>query len=210
MSETPTLLEDKPKRSRRLGAIVGAGLVAGLIAAFAVGGVASAQSTTITTEVTPPGAVQLAGQTEEPETDEAHDEEEPDGEDFDLSVEDEALFEQFEQCLQDAGLDTESLDGEAETSDAALDAAFETCDPILDDLSEDFDHDFDELSPEDEAVFDRFDQCLTDAGLTDDFFDTDDDTIDEDAIDQIFEGCEPILDGLSEDAQELFEHCDDE
>jgi len=207
MSEIPTLSREKRNKMKRRSAIVGAGLIAGLIAA-AIGGVASAQ--TVVTEVSEPSAViqQVVGsasvtgviQTEE-------------GPEFfdELSPEDEAVFEEYDQCLVDAGVDI-NLDDEVDES--AIDAAFEQCEPILDDLSEDFDVEFDdffdELSPEDEAIFDEYDQCLEDGGI-DAHFENED--IDEAAIDAVFESCDPLLDGLSEDAQALFDNfddCDDE
>ena len=78
------------------------------------------------------------------------------------------------------------------------------------------DGEYPELSPDDEAVFERFEQCLSDAGLDDDaLWDADHDGTltddDIDRIDQIFEDCEPILDDLSGDAELLLEEgfCDD-
>ena len=63
---------------------------------------------------------------------------------FEISAEDEAVWEQFDQCLVDAGVDFEALDTAEESGDEsaldfeALDAAFESCDPVLEGLSDDF------------------------------------------------------------------------
>lgn len=208
MSESPTLNRRKSNRMKRLSAITGAGVLAGLIAA-SVGGVASAQ--TVVTEVNEPTAVvQQAGAfvrvatavqfedgTEEMQTE------------FDeLSPDDEAVFERFDQCLEDGGVDIEF---EEEIDEAVIDAAFEQCEPILDELSDDFDDEFgelfEELSPQDEAIFDQYDLCLEDGGI-DALFDSEE--IDDAAIDAVFENCDPLLDDLSEDAQTLFGDCDDD
>ncbi|MDX2379804.1 MAG: hypothetical protein QNM02_08605 [Acidimicrobiia bacterium] len=77
-----------------------------------------------------------------------------------------------------------------------------------------------EVSPEDETVFERFDQCLADAGWDDAAFEsafeaaegsvdpTDIDSIFEEA-DQAAEGCEPILEELSPALQEELDSFED-
>ncbi len=140
----------------------------------------------------------------------------------DLSPEDEAVFDQYDECLTEAGLDElfegAEVDG-AEFDEAAIDAAFEQCDPILGGLSEQAQEvfgDFEDLLPEDEAVFDQYEECLSDAGLDElfegaevDGAEVDGAEFDEAAIDAAFEQCDPILDGLSEQAQEVFGDCPD-
>jgi hypothetical protein len=213
MSETPTLNRRKPNRMKRLSAITGAGVVAGLIAA-SVGGVASAQ--TVVTEVSEPtSVVQQAGAFVRVATAvQFEDDTEEMQKEFDeISQEDEAVFERFDQCLEDGGVDIESEEeiDENAIDEAVIDAAFEQCEPILDELSDDFDDEFgelfEELSPQDEAIFDHYDQCLEDGGI-DALFDSEE--IDDAAIDAVFENCDPILDDLSEDAQALFGDCDDD
>ena len=202
---------------RRLGAIAGAGLLAGLIAA-AIGGVAGAQTagTTVLTEVDQPGAQVRVMQVDD-----------ADDMDFEISAEDEAIWDQFDQCLVDNGVDFDALDAAEESGDEsaldieALDAAFESCEPVLENLSEDFE--MYEISEEDEAVFEQFDQCLVDNGLEvwgDDFDDMDavdgdeadeGDVMveafegDEAAIDAAFEACDPILDNLSAELMDIEE-----
>lgn len=68
---------------------------------------------------------------------------------------------------------------------------------------------FDRFSPEDKELIVEFEQCLTDAGLDDlveaehdDLVEAEDDL---DAIDEIFETCEVILDDLSFDADDWLE-----
>ena len=164
------------------------------------------------------GAVSVAGaqSDETPETsvveptDAAESEVQLDG---DASDADEALFDQFDQCLTNNGL-TEELDEKDEWTaeeETAIEAAFETCEPILDNLSEDFaDFEDSDISPEDEALFDQFDQCLTNNGLTEELDEKDEWTAEEEtAIEAAFETCEPILDNLSEDFAD-FEDCDDD
>lgn len=179
-----------------------AGVLAGLIAA-GIGGVAAAQSggTTVVSQIdgdADSSTVVFGG-----------------------SPEDEAIWEQFDQCLVDAGVDFDALEAAesagtlTEVDEDRVDAAFESCESVLENLSEDEFAAFDmDLSAEDEAVFDQFDQCLVDAGV-----DIDDDAtfmaiveIDEaemDKLDAAFESCEPILDNLSEDMKmfeaEMFE-----
>ena len=175
--------------------------------------------------------------------------------DFELSPEDEALFEQYDQCLVDNGLDIESieatfddeeltdeqiaeLDKQWEAIEDDAEKAFAACDPILEDLSDEFqefdaawdaefgDEDWTEaeliedldLSAEDEAVLERFDQCLVDGGIDelDAEIDGSEELTDEQweaieaGIDEVFENCEPILEDLSEDAEFLFEDCPDD
>ena len=192
--------ENKPSRFSRLSVITGVGLLATLAAA-GLGGVASAQ--TVIDDAAPAPVTRVL-QERAIQVD--------DGDDTDMfesSPEDEAVWQRFEQCLADAGLnmDDEAAD-EAEPDEATLDAAFDQCEPILDELTgegfEVFD-DFGELSPEDEALFDQFDACLESGGI-DALFEAEsgDGVVDDAAIDALFEQCDPILDGLSEDAQELF------
>ncbi len=150
-----------------------------------------------------------------------------------LSPEDEAVLISFEECLAENGVVEESLDEKAEAGELteadwdAVDAAFETCEPILEDLSDDADalfeeldeHDFEdfELSPEDEAVFEAFEQCLTDGGIDEEAIEAGEEagTLTEEdweQLDSVFEGCESILDDLSEDADFFgdWEECEDE
>lgn len=201
----------KPSRLTRLSAITGAGLLAALIAA-GLGGAASAQ--TIIDEGAAPAqiieepagrvlarAVQLEG--------------EPPEEVFEESPEDDAIWQQFDQCMADAGLSEDDFDETHESGldEATIDAAFEQCDPILDELSDEVIlgefGGFDELSEADVAVFDQYDECLT-AGGIDALFEAegaDGFMSDESAIDALFEQCDPILESLSDDAQALFEDC---
>jgi len=54
----------------------------------------------------------------------------------DLPAEDQAVFDRYDGCLVDGGID-ELLDGgSVEPSDGEIDALFDSCDPILDELSE--------------------------------------------------------------------------
>lgn len=125
--------------------------------------------------------------------------------DVEITPEDEALLERFEQCLTDGGLETFEEDGDSFIEDEdweRIDRVFEDCEPILDELSDGagrlFHDDFEldelegfELSDEDKAVFEEFEQCLADRGSED---------------------CESILDELSEDADFFiggFEDCED-
>ncbi len=188
---------------RRLGVVAGAGLLAGLIAA-AIGGVAGAQTpgTTVLTEVDRPNAQVRVMQVDD------------EGDvDFEVSAEDEAIWDQFDQCLSDAGVDFEALDAAEESGDEsaidfdALDAAFESCETLLDGLSEDFE--FHDISEADEAVFEQYDQCLVDNGVDFDELEAQFDELDDDAdiavfeaeagLDAAFEACDPILENLSED-----------
>lgn len=236
----PTPPRTGPNRRRRIASVAGAGLMAGLIAVGA-GGVAMAQGdaptvpTTTTTESAEAANADSDGTgdiTTEPgedfvvsvEVDSA------DGNvefaDIELSPEDEALFDRFDACLADNGVNdaTEdewearwenATDAERDALDAEVTAIFEQCESILDDLSEgvavfegdieigELDDDY-ELSPEDEAVFDRFDACLEENGLIaekeDEFDSMTDEALEAIApeIDAIFETCEPILDDLSD------------
>ena len=66
-----------------------------------------------------------------------------------------------------------------------------------------------------DEIWAAFEQCLVDAGLDvealEDAEETDDfSAFDEEAIDAVFESCEPILDDLSDDAYFELEGCDDE
>ncbi|MEM7095984.1 MAG: hypothetical protein AAF567_23470 [Actinomycetota bacterium] len=212
-------------RRRRIGAVAGAGLLAGLIA-VAVGGVAAAQNdgVVISQADTPDSVVvvQESGDLDEMhdgDLDETHDEM------FfeDVSDDDKAIWDQFDQCLTDSGVDFDALetmdDAELENLDeAAIDAAFEACESVLDGLSDEAYFMEADISPEDEAVFDQFDQCLTDSGVDFDALEKMDDAeleaLDESAIDAAFEACEPILDNLSEDLKaeldEWEEFCDED
>lgn len=74
-------------------------------------------------------------------------------EDFEISAEDEAVFERYDQCLVDNGFDESLFEAELDENfeldedaavaveafeiDEELEAAFAACDPILDDLSDD-------------------------------------------------------------------------
>lgn len=245
--------EPPRRRRRRLGAVLGAGLLAGLVAA-AIGGVASAQS----------GGTTVIGQVDEPE-DAVVVVQEGDASDED------AIWQQFDQCLSDAGIDVESLESEDDLTldEATIDAAFESCEPVLDGLDafltdeekaawEAFDQcltdngvpiddvaadqlpdeatldaafeacesqlgEFGdevffgdvELSAEDEAVFERFDQCLIDNGVDLEALDAaetaeDASALDETALDAVFDACEPILDELSAEAHMLDMDCPDD
>ena len=205
MSDQPRNESRSATRFKRISAVTAAGLLAGLIAA-AIGGVASAQ--TVVESVEPDAPVEHVARTRTFQAD--NDAADAEGNHFaDISAADEAVFERFDQCLADAGVDVEAtfeLDG-AEVDDTVLDAAFDRCDPILDELSDDFTDDFDDLSPADEAVFDEYDQCLEDGGI-DTIFEQE--SIDDAAIDALFENCDLILDGLSAEAQEFFGDCPDD
>ena len=147
-----------------------------------------------------------------------------------LSAEDEAVFDRYDACIEDTIGDDTALDHDADWTDEdieELEAAFEGCDEILEGLSFDleagdiiFEQDavidgewiegeFDgewvegemlELTEEDEALFDEFDACLSDAAGVD--LDEDADWTDEDfeALEAAFETCDPILEELSESA----------
>ena len=77
---------------------------------------------------------------------------------------------------------------------------------FCEELSDGFDEFFGEWSPEDEAVFDRFEQCLSDAGVPVELDEAELEAgaVDEDAIDAAFEACDPILDELSDGFDEFF------
>ncbi|MEM9654648.1 MAG: hypothetical protein AAGA65_21335 [Actinomycetota bacterium] len=140
--------------------------------------------------------------------------------------------------LEDERLTDDEIDAAWEAFDRDADAAFDACEPILDDLSEEVQEiggevleseeyldylgddewveEF-ELSPEDEAVFERFDQCLVDNGVDelDEMIFNDEELTEEqlDSIDelgeQIYSTCEPILEELSGDAAWIIEDCPD-
>lgn len=232
----PSSTEQLPNRTpRRLGTMATVGIIAGFVAA-AIGGVASAQT----------GGTTVVGQADEPTSIVVSQDELPDDavivevdelDDLDdLDPAEKAIWDRFDQCLTDAGVDLEALEA-AETEEefealdeAALDAAFESCESVLGELDDVFvdgmELDGLELSPEDEALFEQFDQCLTDAGVPmfdaefteldeadlenlGDLDDLDDgvavetfevDGAEAEAIDAAFESCEPILDGLSDSA----------
>jgi len=215
IEENTPLLTGKTRRWQRLAAITGAGVLVGMMA-VAAGGVASAQTVVDVDEPEPKTLITTHALQADTELD--GDVEGDRGglaiEEFTPSAEDEAIFEQYEQCLSEAGVDFESnpaidLGTVNELDEATLDAAFGTCDPILDGLSEEFAM-FDEiveLSPEDEAIFERFDACLDDGGIDTLFDAASDASIDDAAIDALFDSCDPVLDSLSEDAQSLFEDC---
>lgn len=130
-----------------------------------------------------------------------------DGELYELSPEDEALFEQHDECLIEAGVpmydfdDDVDVDADIDVSAEDLEAAFNQCDPILEGLSDDV---FSESVMIDdieglEAAFEEFDQCLVDAGI--DIHETDDTmafTV-TDADIEIFETCEIIFDALEDE-----------
>lgn len=155
-NQDPLTTARKPNRLTRLSVSAGAGLLATLLAA-GLGGVASAQ-TVVGDAATP---TEAAGQPVVRVTQSGaiqFDDDSEDSELFESSPEDEAVWERFEQCLTDAGLDVESESHaaepdeatiEAEPDEATIEAAFEQCDPILDGLSEDA-QDFFGNCPEDD------------------------------------------------------------
>ena len=140
---------------------------------------------------------------------------------LELSPEDEAVFERYDDCLVENGVPSFDDTGDAELDamtdedweafDDAWEAAAEACDPILADLSDDLLVDGDvmideiELSPEDEAVFERYDECLAENGVPmlddaegEDVTDAEIEAFEE-AYEAAAEACDPILEGLSED-----------
>lgn len=147
-----------------------------------------------------------------------------------LSPEDEAVIAEFEQCLTDKGVDEREMHERAAADELteedldAIDAALEACEPILDEAGgwlfgfglgerpsfgfDDFGFGFDdfERDPEDEALFDELERCLTEHGLD---HDTEDGELDEHAIDDAFEACDPILGELGEDAAWFIDICED-
>lgn len=150
--------------------------------------------------------------------------------DFDrFSEQDQALILEFEQCLDDAG-----LDGESEEVPENIDEIFEACEAVLDDLSFEADEWLEgedlELSPEDEAILDEFEACLSEGGFDEfeaeiegdfngDVEDGDYENYEEEVelsdeelaeIEALFEGCEELLDGLSDGSIFLLEGCPDE
>ena len=136
----------------------------------------------------------------------------------DMSDEDEAVWQRFDDCLAEAGvmLDPGEPDGDEDAVAEPIEIdedAIEACEAILDELSEDGAEMLDEfeLSPEDEAVFERFEACLVENGVPafdDDLTDADGDIAEptdaeweaiEQAWEQAEEACDPILEDLSED-----------
>lgn len=146
---------------------------------------------------------------------------------FNLTPEEEAVWTKFDKCLAAEGIDVDKLfaDGDhsedddafelGDVTDPKLKAALEKCDKILDSLPADSgaDVDFEDDAKEDvkpsasdQAVFDKFDKCLTDAGVNvDNLFDLENDMSDAEAarLDKAFDKCESILDELSSDGLEL-------
>ncbi len=141
----------------------------------------------------------------------------------DFSAEDQAVIVQFEECLGD--LDSELPQDDEAWTDAdydKIDARFEQCEPILDGLSfeadewleegDDWEELYEELSPEDQAVLDRFDECLVEVESQ---LPEDEDAWTDEQFEQLesqFEDCEVILDDLSEDAEFFIfdlEDCED-
>ncbi|MGI9615904.1 MAG: hypothetical protein ACR2QO_23525 [Acidimicrobiales bacterium] len=219
----------------KLGLVGATGFLIGA-AAFGLSGVASADSPT--TESGGAGADRVVAATRTLTARAAHTIDvdvsgHDDGASFtiEMSPEDEAVFEEFEQCLADAGLDDsgfgngeisgELSEDDLEALDAEFDALFAECEPILEGLSEDvliedvligdvLIEGLDDLSPEDEAVLERFDECLDDLGVhqwTGDDEDDDEDDGEElsdaeiEELDEMFAECDSILDELSEDAE---------
>jgi hypothetical protein len=166
------------------------------------------------------------------------------------SAEDEAVFDEYDTCIEDAIGADDALDHEADLTDEdieALDAAVEGCDEILDGLSFDleaadvifggevfgdevlmdgegvwiegeldgewiegeFDGEIFELTEEDEALFDEFDTCLSDATGLD--LDDEAEWTDEnfEALEAAFETCDPILEELSDSAGFIILDTDD-
>ena len=127
MTEEQQAHQRRTSRFKRISAITGAGLIAGLVAA-AIGGVASAQ--TVVESVDPEPVERVV----QPRVAQADSDGEADEFFGELSPEDEAVFDRFEQCLSDAGVPVELDEAELEAGavdEDAIDAAFEACDPIL-------------------------------------------------------------------------------
>ncbi|MGH1489421.1 MAG: hypothetical protein ACRBK7_08540 [Acidimicrobiales bacterium] len=139
-----------------------------------------------------------------------------------FSTEDQAVIVEFEECIGD--LESQLPEDDDAWTDAdydKIDALFEQCEPILDGLSfdadewleegDDWEELYEELSPEDQAVLDRFDECLVDveSQLPEDEESWTDEQFEQ--LESQFEACEVILDDLSEDAEFIFdfEDCED-
>lgn len=232
-------------RLGRASAIIGAGLIAGIIAASA-GGIASAQTAAEAGDLVDSNAftVTFLQTDDEPDDDAESRSESTSG----------TVIDRFEQCLEDSATELDALDEQGALDGAAIEDAFERCALILEELDEVFgddghdfgddDHDFGldfdfggdphldfdfedgvfnfdfgegfafgidlGLSPEDEAVFEKYETCLDDAGVTfdgwlDDLEDLDE--LDIDNIEAAFEDCEPLLDELSDDVHAFFADC---
>lgn len=151
----------------------------------------------------------------------------------DLSEEDEAVFEDYDNCIEDAfgaDLDEEGDVEWTEQDEERFLAAAESCDAILENLSEeavliegDWD-DFGDLSEADEAVLDEYDECISnidgivfeldEANNGNDFNDDFNDEVDVEVelteaelaeLEEGFEACDAILENLSEDAGFIFD-----
>lgn len=121
-----------------------------------------------------------------------------------FAVEDQAVILRFEDCLEAEGID--DVDPGHEGPYNAADAAAATCEPMLEELS--FDpsiwmnegadpaelSEFDTFSIEDRGVIWQFEKCLSESGLA-----ALEAAGDADAVDAVFAGCTPVLDGLSFD-----------
>lgn len=163
LMETPndyTAQSGSSSGRKRLAGIVGAGLVAGLMA-VGIGGVALAQDQPVEVEPTieateadvetpvdpqaeaDPEAVEVDDPILEelsPEAQQGSDDVEIEdmetGEALELSDGDIAVLDRFEDCLADNGVDGITEESVADSEiDAYMDSAFDTCDPILDELS---------------------------------------------------------------------------
>ncbi len=167
--------EDRDMNLRNKLAVVGVGGAMFTGAAFGLAGVASADSSGVGTDRTT--ASSGLGQSVDGLAIGSTVHSGPDGDDsepideLESSAEDEAVFDRYDQCLVDNGVDGSffvDVGGadSAETFeipdiDGDVDAAFEACDPILEDLTGDMFG----LSAEDEDVFERYDACLVEHGV---------------------------------------------
>ena len=186
--ESSSTVAPRNRRLGRLGAVAGAGVIAGL---FAVGATtfASAQTDTSPTPASEAGVETVV---------EAENNGGLDLGDVVAETGHETMSFILDECLEGV-LEGHFEGNSAVIDDEAMEAAFDEC-GVPDDIEGGvvFDGPVDEaFEAELDAVFGRFDECLDGAvpgGLA--ALDSQDAALDETAVDAAFESCEPILDEL--------------